>query len=258
MKTVPVDELGEIALNAALKRAGVAKEDVDEVIVGHVTGSQTTNNLGEIIGINAGLPHTSTGMTINRICGSGIQSGVSAALELLHSNKKLIAAGGVESLSRAPFYLPENVRYSALKTGHQIIIDANLAGHESVSGRDSGIAHMGNTAENIARKYGITCERADAFAVESQRKVAEAMENGRFAQEIVPVEVKERKGKGTIVDTDGHPRLGTSMESLAKLRPVFEKDGIVTAGNASGLNDGGAFELFTTEKKKDMKLWLVS
>ncbi|MDK6729030.1 thiolase family protein [Aerococcus urinae] len=247
LKTVPVDELGVISLTEAAKRAGVAVEDIEEVIVGHVTGSQTTNNLGNIIGIDAGVKNTATGMTINRICGSGIQSAVSAAQELLFSNKSIIAAGGVESLSRAPFYLPESARYEGLKGGNKPLIDANLAGHSSASGKDSGVNHMGNTAENVARKYGITRERADQFAVESQRKAAEAMENGRFAQEIIPVEVKGRKGKVNVVEKDGHPRPGTSMESLAKLRPAFEKDGIVTAGNASGLNDGGAFEIMTTK-----------
>lgn len=246
LKTVPVQELGVAALEEAIARSGLAKEDIDEVIVGHVTGTQSTNNLGNIIGIDAGLKDEMTGMTINRICGSGIQSAVSASLELLHSNKSIIAAGGAESLSRAPYYLPESVRYDGFKTGDQPLIDANLEGHRSASGANSGVEHMGNTAENVARKHNITRERSDAFAVESQRKAAEAIENGRFAQEIVPVEVKGRKGAVTVVDKDGHPRPGTNMESLAKLRPAFEKDGVVTAGNASGLNDGAAFEIFTT------------
>ncbi|MGX7091099.1 thiolase family protein [Hutsoniella sourekii] len=245
LKTVPVQELGVIALEEAIKRANVAKEDIDEVIVGHVTGSQTTNNLGNIIGIDTGLPSSSTGMTINRICGSGIQSAVSATLELLHSNKSMIAAGGAESLSRAPYQLPESVRYEGFKMGDQQLIDANLEGHRSGSGTGSGINHMGNTAENVARKYNITRERCDEFAVESQRKAAQAMEDGSFAEEIIPVEIKGRKGQVTVVEKDGHPRPGTSMESLAKLRPAFEKDGVVTAGNASGLNDGAAFEIFT-------------
>lgn len=247
LKTVPVEDLGVIALEEAIKRANVAKEDIQEVIVGHVTGSQTTNNLGNIIGINAGLSKAMTGMTINRICGSGIQSAVSAVQELLLSNKTMIAAGGAESLSRAPFYLPESVRYDGFKMGDQTLIDANLEGHRSASGKDSGVGHMGNTAENVARKYSITRERSDEFAVESQRKAAKALEDGRFAQEIVPVDVPGRRGKVTTVETDGHPRPGTSMESLAKLRPAFEKDGVVTAGNASGLNDGAAFEIFTTQ-----------
>lgn len=253
LKTVPVEDLGVIALEEAIKRAKVTKEDIEEVIVGHVTGSQTTNNLGNIIGINAGLPSNMTGMTVNRICGSGIQSAVSAVQELLFSNKNMIAAGGAESLSRAPFYLPESVRYEGFKMGDPTILDANLEGHRSASGKNSNIGHMGNTAENVARKYSITRERCDAFAVESQRKAAQAMESGRFAQEIIPVEVSGRRNQVTLVENDGHPRPGTSMESLAKLKPAFEKEGVVTAGNASGLNDGAAFEIFTTQTVADEK-----
>lgn len=257
LKTVPVEVLGEVALKEAVNRANLPVEDIDEVIVGHVTGSQTTNNLGNIIAINSGLKDTSTGMTVNRICGSGIQSAVSASLELLHSNKKIIAAGGAESLSRAPYQLPDSARYQAFRMGDVQMIDANLEGHRSASGRNSGIAHMGNTAENVVRKYNISREKQDQFAFESQQKAAEAMSNGRFAQEIVPVEVPGRKGQVTIVEKDGHPRPDTTMESLAKLRPAFEKDGTVTAGNASGLNDGAAFEIFTTEslaKEKGLEI----
>lgn len=247
LKTVPVQELGVVALDEAIKRSGLAKEDIDEVIVGHVTGSQTTNNLGNIIAIDAGLDNRVTGMTINRICGSGIQSAVSATLELLMGNKEIISAGGAESLSRAPFYLPESVRYEPFRMGDQQLIDANLEGHRSSSGTNSGIAHMGNTAENVVRRYNISREAQDEFAFNSQMKAKEALENGRFAQEIVPVEVKGRRGAVTVVDTDGHPKPQTTLEGLAKLRPAFEKDGSVTAGNASGLNDGAAFEIFTTE-----------
>lgn len=247
LKTVPVQELGVVALDEAIKRSGLAKEDIDEVIVGHVTGSQTTNNLGNIIAIDAGLDNRVTGMTINRICGSGIQSAVSATLELLMGNKEIIAAGGAESLSRAPFYLPESVRYEPFRMGDQQLIDANLEGHRSSSGTNSGIAHMGNTAENVVKRYNISREAQDEFAFNSQMKAKEALENGRFAQEIVPVEVKGRREAVTVVDTDGHPKPQTTLEGLAKLRPAFEKDGSVTAGNASGLNDGAAFEIFTTE-----------
>lgn len=253
LKTVPVQELGVAALNEAIKRAGVEKEDIEEVIVGHVTGTQTTNNLGNIIGIDAGLPKSVTGFTVNRICGSGIQSAVSAAQEILLGSKDMIAAGGAESLSRAPFYLPESVRYDGFRMGDQQLIDANLEGHRSASGTNSGIEHMGNTAENIVNKFGITRDEQDEFAVESQRKAAAAIENGRFAQEIVPVEVKGRRGKVTVVDTDGHPRPGTSMESLAKLGPAFEKGGSVTAGNSSGMNDGAAFEIITTRSVAEEK-----
>jgi acetyl-CoA C-acetyltransferase len=257
LKTVPVQELGVIALEEAIKRSGLSKDEIEEVTVGHVTGSQTTNNLGNVIAIDAGLPTTVTGSTINRICGSGIQSAVAATQELLLGSRDIIAAGGAESLSRAPFYLPESVRYEGFRSGDQQLIDANLEGHRSSSGTNSGINHMGNTAENVVKKYGITREAQDEFAVNSQTKAVRAMENGRFAEEIVPVEVKGRKGKVTVVEKDGHPRPGTNMESLAKLNPAFEEGGSVTAGNSSGLNDGAAFEIFTTEsvaKERDLEV----
>lgn len=257
LKRVKVEELGRIALEEAIKRAGIDKNEIDEVVVGHVTGSQTTNNLGRIIGINAGLKHESTGMTVNRICGSGMQSAVSGALELLRGNKKVIAVGGAESLSRAPYMLPEEVRFDGFKMGNKPLIDANDEGHRTASGANSGINHMGNTAENVIRKYNISREDQDRFAYDSQMKAKKAMEEGRFVQEIVPVEVKGRKGQVTVVDTDGHPKTNTTLEGLSKLKPVFEKDGTVTAGNASGLNDGAAFEIITTEsyaKEKNLEI----
>lgn len=244
LKTVPVEDLGVIALNGAIERSGIDKTDIDEVITGHVTGTQTTNNLSKIIGINAGLKKEHTAMTVNRICGSGIQSAVSATQSLILGDADYIAAGGAESLSRAPFYLPESVRYEPLKSGNYDLIDANIAGHNSASGNHH-IEHMGNTAENVVKKFNISREDQDRFALDSNRKAVAAQESGRLAKEIVPVEVKGRKGKVTIVDTDGDPRPNTSMESLAKLRPAFEKGGSVTAGNASSLNDGAAFEIMT-------------
>lgn len=245
LKTVKVQELGVIALKEAVKRANIDISDIDEVIVGHVTGSQTTNNLGNIIGIDAGVKFEATGMTVNRICGSGMQSAVSGALEILRGNKKVIAVGGAESLSRAPYMLPEEARFKGFRMGDSRLIDANDEGHRTASGENSGINHMGNTAENVVRKYEISREDQDLFAYESQMKAKKAMESGRFAKEIVPVEVKSRK-ESHLVDKDGHPKPDTTLEKLAKLRPVFEKDGTVTAGNASGLNDGAAFEIITT------------
>ena len=247
LKTVPVEELGRIALEEAIKRAGIEKEDIDEVIVGHVTGSQTTNNLGKIIGINAGLKESSTGFTVNRICGSGFQAAISAVQELQLMNRSFIAAGGAESLSRSEYYLPASVRYEGFRMGDSKLIDANDEGHRSASGYpNKDITHMGITAELVVEKYGITREEQDQFAYHSQMKAKEAIEAGYFAQEIVPVEIKSRKGV-TIVDKDGHPKPNTTVEALATLKPVFKKGGTVTAGNASGLNDGGAFEIFTKE-----------
>ncbi|WP_035052517.1 thiolase family protein [Carnobacterium pleistocenium] len=249
LKTVPSSELGAVALKEAIKRAGLMNEDIAEVIAGQAMGTQEESNIGRVIGLKAGLKQESTGMTINRVCGSGIQSAISAVQELMTMDMDFIAAGGVESLSRSEFYLPLEARYEGFKTGNFTVIDANLALHVSTQPTNDypEIHHMGDTAEKVAERYTITREEQDAFAVDSQNKAAQAIDSGRFAQEIVPVEVKGLKGSVTIVDADEHPRPGMDMVNLARLKPVFRKDGkgTVTAGNSSGLNDGAAFEIFT-------------
>lgn len=249
LKTVPSSELGAIALKEAIKRAGLANEEIEEVIAGQAMGTQEESNIGRVIGLKAGLGQYSTGMTTNRVCGSGIQSAISAVQELMTMDMDFIAAGGVESLSRSEYYLPLEARYEGFKAGNFTVIDANLALHINTQPNDDypEIHHMGDTAEKVAERYTITREEQDAFAVDSQRKAAQAIDSGRLAQEIVSVEVKDRKGSVTIVDTDEHPRPGMDMERLARLKPVFRKDGkgTITAGNSSGLNDGAAFEIFT-------------
>ncbi|MGF3072243.1 thiolase family protein [Facklamia sp. P13069] len=249
LKTVRVQDLGTTALKEAAKRAGVSLEEIEEVICGHVVGSPTSSNVGRVVGINAGLPIESTGYTVNRLCGSGIQSAVSAVQLLQASEKKYVAAGGAESLSRAPYFLPEEVRFQGFKTGDQRLIDANTMIHTgSVGDGYPDLIHMGQTAETLAKMYKISREEQDEFALNSQAKAKKAMESGRLAQEIVPVEITDRKGNVTVIDKDSHPRPDTSMEKLAKLRPAFVKGGSVTAGNSSGLNDGAAFEIFTTKE----------
>lgn len=249
LKTVPTGELGAIALKEAVKRAGLTTEEIEEVIVGQAMGTQEESNIGRIIGLKAGLKKQSTGMTINRVCGSGIQSAISAVQELLTMDMDFVAAGGVESLSRSEYYLPLESRWEGFKSGNFQVIDANLALHIHAQPTEEypEIHHMGDTAEKVAERYTITREEQDAFAVDSQQKAAQAIESGRLAQEIVPVEVKGRKGSLTLVEADEHPRPGTDMAGLARLKPAFRKDGkgTITAGNASGLNDGAAFEIFT-------------
>lgn len=249
LKTVPTGELGAMALKEAIKRAKLTNEEIDEVIAGQAMGTQEESNIGRVIGLKAGLRQQSTGMTVNRICGSGIQSAISAAQELMTMDVNFIAAGGVESLSRSEYYLPLESRWEGFKAGNFNVIDANLAlhMHAQPNAQYPEVHHMGDTAEKIAEKYAITREEQDTYAMDSQRKAAQAIDNGRLAQEIIPVEVKGRKGSITVIDTDEHPRPGTNMESLARLKPAFRKDGkgTITAGNASGLNDGAAFEIFT-------------
>ncbi len=247
LKTVRVQDLGTTALKEAAKRANVDLNEIEEVIAGHVVGSPTSSNIGRVVALNAGVPITSTGYTVNRLCGSGIQSAVNAVQVLQSSEKKYVAAGGAESLSRAPYFLPEEVRYQGFRTGDQTLIDSNTMIHTGCVGNEfPEIIHMGQTAEKLAEMYNISRQEQDEFALNSQRKAKEAVESGRLTQEIVPVDVVDRKGNATIVDKDSHPKPETNLEKLGKLRPAFVKDGSVTAGNASGLNDGAAFEIFTT------------
>ena len=187
---------------------------------------------------------------LNRICGSGIQSIVNATQDILTGNSEIVVAGGAESLSRAPYYLPLEVRYDGFKMGNQELRDANTKYHHNCQPYPQfPIMHMGNTAENVVKRYEISREDQDLFAYNSQMKAKAAIESGRFEREIVPVEIKGRKGAVTIIDKDEHPKPHTTLEALANLRPAFEKDGSVTAGNASGLNDGGAAVVVMSEEK---------
>ena len=246
LKTIPVEELGRIALTEAISRAGIKKEEIQEVVVGHVNGTQAQINLARIIAINAGLTNESTAFTVNRICGSGLQSAINAVQEIQTMDLNFVAAGGAESLSRAEYFLPIKVRWEGFKMGDSILIDANDEGHRTASGwPNKDITHMAITAELLVEKYNIPREEMDQFAFDSQMKAKKAVESGRFAQEIIPVEVPGKKGQVTVVEADGHPKPDTTLEGLAKLRPVFKEDGTITPGNASGLNDGAAFEIFT-------------
>ncbi len=250
LKTVPVEELAATAIKEALKRSNhLDPHLVDDVVLGHVESSGDAPNLGRNAAMLAGLDHV-PGYTLNRICGSGIQSIVNATQDILTGNSKIVVAGGAESLSRAPYYLPLEVRYDGFKMGNQELRDANTKYHHNCQPYPQyPIMHMGNTAENVVRKYGISREDQDFFAYNSQMRAKAAMESGRFEREIVPVEIKGRKGAVTIIDQDEHPKPNTTLEALSKLRPVFEKDGSVTAGNASGLNDGGAAVVVMSEEK---------
>lgn len=261
LKTVPTEELGAIALQEAVKRANISIKEIDEVITGHVNGTQIHNNISRLIALTAGVNYESTAMTVNRICGSGIQSAISAAQALITSDANFVAAGGAESLSRAEFFLPLEARWQGFRVGDFKVLDANLAGHLHAQPTHlfPDIHHMGDTAEKLVEIYKISRQDQDQFAYESQMKTKSAMESGRLAQEIVPVEIKDRKGNVTLVENDGHPKPNTTLELLAEIRPAFRHDGLgsITAGNASGLNDGAAFEIFTREsiaKEKNLEI----
>ncbi|HEY4600501.1 MAG TPA: thiolase family protein [Cerasibacillus sp.] len=255
LKTVPVEELASIAIKGALKRSNIDGKLVDDVVMGHVESSGDAPNLGRNAALLAGLDHV-PGYTVNRICGSGLQSIVNGTQDILTGNSEIVVAGGAESLSRAPYYLPLEVRYQGFRMGNQELKDANTKYHHNAQPYPQyPVMHMGNTAENVVKKYNISRDDQDLFAYNSQMRAKAAQENGRFKKEIVPVEVKGRKGKVTVVDTDEHPRPDTTLDVLATLSPAFEKDGTVTAGNSSGLNDGGAaLVLMKEEKAKDLNV----
>lgn len=256
LKTVPVEELASIAVKGALNRLKDMEPSlVDDVVMGHVESSGDAPNLGRNAALLAGLGHV-PGYTVNRICGSGLQSIISGTQDILTNNSEIVVAGGAESLSRAPYYLPLEVRYEGFKMGNQELQDANTKYHHNAQPYPQfPIMHMGNTAENVVKKYNIPRKDQDEFAYHSQMKAKAALDSKRFAKEIVPVEVKGRRGTVTVVDTDEHPRPDTTLEVLSTLKPVFEKNGTITAGNASGLNDGGAaLVLMTKEKAKELDL----
>lgn len=251
LKTVPVEQLASIAIKEALQRSNIDGNLVDDVVMGHVESSGDAPNLGRNAALLAGLDHV-PGYTVNRICGSGIQSIVNGTQDILTGNSEVVVAGGAESLSRAPYYLPLEVRYQGFRMGNQELRDANTKYHHNAQPYPQyPIMHMGNTAENVVRKYRISREDQDLFAYNSQMRAKAAQERGRFKKEIVPVEIKDRKGNITIIDTDEHPRPDTTLDVLATLRPAFEKNGTVTAGNSSGLNDGGAALVLMKEEKAE-------
>ena len=250
LKTVPVEELAATAIKEALKRSNnLDPHLVNDVVLGHVESSGDAPNLGRNAALLAGLDHV-PGYTLNRICGSGIQSIVNATQDILTGNSEIVVAGGAESLSRAPYYLPLEVRYDGFKMGNQELRDANTKYHHNCQPYPQfPIMHMGNTAENVVKKYEISREDQDLFAYNSQMRAKAAIESGRFEREIIPVEIKGRRGAVTIINKDEHPKPHTTLEALANLRPAFEKDGSVTAGNASGLNDGGAAVVVMSEER---------
>ena len=230
--TAPID-LGAVAAKAAMERAGVEGGQIGHVVFGHVINTEPRDMyLSRVASMNAGVPETTPAMNVNRLCGSGAQAIVSAAQSLMLGDADFALAGGAESMSRAPYIVPAQ-RWGQ-KMGDVKTLDMMLG----TLNCPFGSGHMGVTAENVADEHDVSREDMDAFALESQKRAAAAIEAGYFKDQIVPVEVKVKRDM-VAFDTDEHPTAST-MESLGKLRPVFRKDGRVTAGNASGINDGGA------------------
>jgi acetyl-CoA C-acetyltransferase len=231
--SLPARALGQVAIQAALARAGVNPDDVDEVILGQILSAGAGQNPARQAAVAAGIPVERTAFGINQLCGSGLRAVALAAQQIATGDASIVVAGGHESMTQSPHCA--NLR-AGQKMGSLELVDTMLK--DGLWDAFHGY-HMGNTAENVAQKYQLTREEQDRFAAESQRKAGEAMKAGRFKDEIAPVTVKGRKGD-MVVENDEYPKPETTMDVLAKLRPAFAKDGTVTAGNASGINDGAA------------------
>lgn len=246
LKDVSASELGGIVIKDALSRSGVKVEDVDEVIMGNVLQAGLGQNPARQAAIKAGLPETVPAMTINKVCGSGLKAVHLARQAILAGDADIVVAGGMENMSQAPFLL-KNAR-EGFKMGDQKVVDSMISDGLWCAFNDY---HMGITAENLCDRYSITREEQDAFSAASQEKAAAAIEKGLFNDEIVPVEIPQRKGDPIVFDTDEYVKAGTTSGKLAKLRPAFKKDGSVTAGNASGINDGAAAFVIMSRAKAD-------
>jgi acetyl-CoA C-acetyltransferase len=233
LSSVPAHELGAVAISAALQRSGVAPDMVDEVILGQVLAAGQGQNPARQAAVKAGIPVSATAFGVNQVCGSGLRAVALGLQQILAGDAGIVVAGGQESMSLAPHC---QALRAGTKMGPVTLVDTMLSDGLTDA---FGNYHMGLTADNVAKKFEISRESQDAFALASQRKAAEAQREGRFAAEIAPVTVKSRKGD-VVVDSDEYIRLDANAEALAKLKPAFDKDGTVTAGNASGLNDGAA------------------
>jgi acetyl-CoA C-acetyltransferase len=233
LSSVPAHLLGQVAIQASLERAGIEPGEVSEVIMGQILTAGQGQNPARQASIAAGVPVEVPAWGVNQLCGSGLRSVALGYQAIRQGDSRIVVAGGQESMSQAP--------HAAYLRAGQKMGDLNLVDTMIKDGLWDAFHgyHMGNTAENVAEKYQITREQQDAFAVASQNKAEAAIKAGRFKDEIVPVTLKARKGD-SVVDTDEHPRFGATFDGMAKLRPAFSRDGTVTAGNASGINDGAA------------------
>ncbi len=241
LKDVPAVQLGVAAAKAAMEQAGIKPEYVDETIIGNILMAGQGMGPGRQVSVYAGIPVEKPGYTVNMLCASGMKSVMIGAVDIIAGEAEIVLAGGIENMSAAPYLLPK-ARFG-YRLGHGEVLD-----HTVFDGLTDvfNMYHMGVTAENLAEKYGITREEQDLFAYKSQMKAKKAIETGRFKDEVVPFVIKERKGE-KVFDTDEHPRFDTTLEALARLKPAFKKDGTVTAGNASGINDSGSAMVLASE-----------
>ncbi|AKN29572.1 acetyl-CoA acetyltransferase [Clostridium carboxidivorans P7] len=250
LKDISAVDLGAIVIKEAINRAGIKPEMVDEVVMGNVLQAGLGQNTARQASVKSGIPVEVPSFSINKVCGSGLRA-VSLAFQMVISGyNDIVIAGGMENMSRAP-YLLNNARWGQ-RMGDGKLIDEMIT--DGLWDAFNGY-HMGITAENVAEKWGITRKMQDEFALQSQLKAEKAIKEGRFKDEIVPVSIPQKKGEPKIFDTDEFPRFGTTIEGLNKLKPAFKKDGTVTAGNASGINDGAAaFVIMSAERAKELEI----
>jgi acetyl-CoA C-acetyltransferase len=232
---VRAPDLGAVAIKAAVERAGIKPTDVEEVLMGNVVGAGIGQNPARQAALKAGIPDSVGCTTINKVCGSGLKAVVFAAQAIRAGDYGCIVSGGLESMSQCPYMLPK--ARTGYRLGNGVLVDLMI--HDGLWDMYNDF-HMGNTGELVAEKYGISRQEQDEYAYNSHRKAVQAIKSGKFKDEIVPVEIPQRKGDPIIFDVDECPREDTTVEKLARLRPAFKKDGTVTAGNAPGVNDGGS------------------
>lgn len=241
---IPASDLGALVIKEAIKRAGIDPQQVDEVILGNVLQGGQGQNPARQAAIKAGLKNEVPSWTLNKLCGSGLKSIIAAVQAILAGDAEIIVAGGMESMSTAPYVLPK--ARQGYRMGNGEIVDSMV--YDGLTDAFHGI-HMGMTAENVAELYGITREEQDNYALQSQNRAEAAIRSGKFTEEIVPVLIPQRKGEPISFEQDEFPRFGLTYDALAKLRPAFKKEGSVTAGNASGINDGAAAFVIMSKAK---------
>ena len=246
LKGIPTRKLGAIAIKGAVERAGIKPEMVEEVIMGAVLQGGLGQNVARQMTLDAGLPIEVPAMTINKVCGSGLRAVELAAQIIKAGDADIVVAGGAENMSATAYAMPA-ARWGARMNNAQMV---DMMVNDGLWDAFNGY-HMGITAENVAEQWGITREELDEFSVISQNRAEEAIKAGKFKDEIVPVEIPQRKGDPIIFDTDEFPKFGTTIEKVAKLKGAFKKDGIVTAANASGINDAGAAVVVMSKEKAD-------
>mgnify|MGYP001030493678 CR=1 FL=1 len=245
LKSLTAVDLGEIVAKEAIKRAGIKPEDIDETVLGCVLQAGQGQNVARQISINSGIPKEKPAMTLNILCGSGLRSVSLAAQMIMAGDDEVVLAGGTESMSNAP-YLIQDARWGA-KMGDKKLVDDMM--RDGLTDAFEGYP-MGMTAENIVEKYGLTRQEQDELSAESQNRAEKARKEGRFKDEIVPVEIKDRKGNVTVVEDDEYIKEGVTVEGISKLKPAFKRDGgSVTAANSSGINDGAAALILMSEEK---------